>query len=381
MTDDAIAPIEALRARRSEKWQKYSRDVLPLFVAEMDVALAPEIRDELRAAIERSDTGYAWPRPLRETFVRYAKARFDWDLSPRDVTVVNDVMGGIAEALRSLTQRGDGVVIMPPVYPPFFEIIANTERRVVEVPLLRESDWSIDAGALESALASRAQALLLCHPHNPVGRVWSENDLHVVAALAQRYGTLVISDEIHAPLVYAGAAHVPFALVAKPFGIDSVTLMSASKGWNIAGLKCAQMIAGSESVRRGFGALPRDVRDRIGHLGVIATIAAYDRGCEWMDETLASLDAGRALLTGLLAEHLPAVRYRPPQATYLAWLDFGNYGLGDDPAQALLERAKVALAHGPDFGRAGRGFARLNFATSREIVAEAVERIAAALNR
>jgi cysteine-S-conjugate beta-lyase len=368
--------ISRLRERSSEKWRKYPDDVLPLFVAEMDYALAPEIARALHDAIDRSDTGYARPPKLREIFVRYAKRYFDWAVAPEHVVIVNDVMGGVTETLRSLTQPGDGVAVMPPVYPPFFEIVATAERRIVEVPLLYEDHYAIDWKTLETAFSRDVRSLLLCHPHNPVGRVFSRHELEQIAFLAQRHGVFVISDEIHAPLVYPGIQHVPFAAVAEPLGIDFVTLMSASKGWNIAGLKCAQMIAGSELVHERFRQLPADVTDRIGHLGVVATAAAYEHGERWLRDTLTLLDENRQLVATLLAKHLPHVGYRMPEATYLAWLDCRALELGDDPAQAFLERGRVALSHGPDFGVPGRGFARLNFATSSDIVTEAIIRMA-----
>jgi cystathionine beta-lyase len=375
--EDRDSVFSALRRERaSEKWRKHCSDVLPVFVAEMDYPLAPAVAQALHDAIAGSDTGYAWPRPLRDVFARYAKASFDWEVTPERVVVVNDVMGGVTETLRSLTRPNDGVVIMPPVYPPFFEIITTAERRVVEVALIDDgARWAIDWDGLEAAFDAAATALLLCHPHNPVGRVFTVEELRRIAELARRYGALVISDEIHAPLVYEGARHVPFVTISEPLDVDAVTLMSASKGWNIAGLKCAQMVAGSERVHETFRRLPRDVKDRIGHLGVIATMAAYENGGEWMRQTLAKLDENRRLVESLMAEQVPDIRYRVPDATFLAWLDCRALNLGDDPAQAFLERGKVALAHGVDFGAPGRGFARLTFATTTDILAEGIARM------
>jgi cystathionine beta-lyase len=366
-----------LRERTSQKWRQYPQDVLPLFVAEMDYGLAPSVANALREAIDRSDTGYAWPCRLRETFAHYAREWFAWTVDPEHVVIVNDVMGGVTETLRALTQPGDGVAIMPPVYPPFFEIVATAERRIVEVVLRCEGNaYEVAWDALEAAFA---RALLLCHPHNPVGRVFARSELERIALLAQHYGVLVISDEIHAPLVYPGKTHIPFVAVAERFDIDAVTLMSASKGWNVPGLKCAQMVAGSARVHARFKRLPVDVTDRIGHFGVIATVAAYEQGQPWLRDTLAALDENRKYLASALAASAPQIGYRMPDATYLAWLDCRTLPLGDDPAEAFLESGRVALAHGPDFGSPGRGFARLNFATSREILTEAVRRMAATL--
>lgn len=363
--------------RTSEKWRTFPPDVLPMFVAEMDYALAPPIARALHAAIDRSDTGYAWPKALRDVFPGYAARAFGWDLRPEYVFTVNDVMGGITEALRALTSPGDGIVIMPPVYPPFFEIIRAAGRRVVEAPLCADRDWAMDTDAIERALRDGARVVLLCNPHNPVGRVFTEAELHALADLAALYDALVISDEIHAQLLYPGFTHVPFERVASPLGVESVVLMSASKGWNIPGLKCAQMIAGSERTRAAFTALPKDVSNRVGHLGVIATIAAYEEGDAWLRETLALLDANRTRI----ARALPDVGYRIPDATYLAWLDFRETPLGDEPARALVSDAKVALTRGRAFGEQGRGYARLNFATSPDVLDDALARIRACIDR
>jgi len=224
-TPDNFGVSPRLCDRTSAKWKKYPADVLPLFVAEMDFELAPAVSQALYDAIERSDTGYAWPHALGEIFSTYAKSCFNWTVAAERVFVVNDVMGGVTETLRTITQPGDGVAVMPPVYPPFFEIVRTADRRIVEVQLVRDGgNYAIDWDGLERAFVREAKALLLCHPHNPVGRVFCRAELERLAALARSYGVLVISDEIHAPLIYPGAMHVPFVTVAEPQGVDSVTL-------------------------------------------------------------------------------------------------------------------------------------------------------------
>jgi cystathionine beta-lyase len=364
------------RLRTSEKWRRYPGDVLPMHVAEMDFPLAPAIARALHDAVDASDTGYAWPSDLPSIFASYARGQFDWTVSPGDVVIVNDIMGGITEALLSLTNPSDGVIIMPPVYPPFFETIGVAARRVVEVPLRHDDGrWSCDWTALETAMHDGSRAVLLCNPHNPVGRVFTREELEQLADLAAQHGALVISDEIHAPLLYPGHRHIPFATIAQDRGIDSVTLMSASKGWNIPGLKCAQMVAGSERVRERFSELPKDVRDRIGHFGVIATAAAYEHGGDWLRQALEQLRRNRELLAAELERNLPNVGYRMPEATYLAWLDCRALSLGADPARHFLEHGRVSLGHGTDFGAAGSGFARFNFATSPAAIAEGVARM------
>lgn len=377
---DAI-DLDALRARRSMKWRAYPPDVLPSWVAEMDFPLAPPVKEALRAAVERDDCGYAAFDGLADAFAGYAKDRLAWSVDTSRVKVSADVMAGIGDALRVLTDPGDAVVVNPPVYPPFFSAVRDAERRLVEVAMLEDEAgrWELDLDGLERAFAAGARAWLLCNPHNPTGRVLSRTELEAAAALAVRYGVVVLADEIHAPLTLPGAVHTPYVSLGEEAAGDAVTFASASKAWNVAGLKCAVLVAGSERTRRRLAAIPKELSYRTGHLGVIAAIAAFTEGGEWLDAVCAHVDRNRGLLPGLLAEHLPGVRCSAPEASYLAWLDCRGLGLGDDPAAAFLERGRVALSAGLDFGAPGAGFARLNMATSRALLNEAVTRMAAAL--
>jgi cystathionine beta-lyase len=271
------------------------------------------------------------------------------------------------------------VVVNPPVYPPFFQFVTHMDRRVVEAPL--GPDLRIDFGTLEETFrqavaGGRRAAFLLCSPHNPTGTVHTAAELSAVARLAERYGVRVVADEIHAPLVLAGAGFVPYLSV--PGGERGLSLMSASKAWNLAGLKAALAVAGPAAAA-DLARLPEEVSHGPSHLGVIAHTAALREGTAWLDAVLAGLDDNRRLLADLLAEHLPAVDYRPGEATYLAWLDCRALGLGDDPADVFLHRGRVALNSGIPFGAGGVGHVRLNLATSPEIITEAVRRMAAAL--
>jgi cystathionine beta-lyase len=284
------------------------------------------------------------------------------------------VTAGIVEVLRVLTAPGDGVVICPPVYSPFFDAIPEAGRRVVEVPLAAGGELDLDG--LERAFRRGVKAFLLCSPHNPTGRVHDRATLDAIAALAERHGALVVADEIHAPLTLPGARHTPFAALGET---RSVVITSASKAFNIAGLKCALAVAGSAEVARELRALPEEVRYRAGLLGVIASEAAFVHGDAWLDALLAALDANRRRLAALLDEHLPAIGYRPPDASFLAWLDCRALELGDDPAAVLLERGRVALEPGHAFGAPGRGYVRLNFGTSAALLDDAVGRMAAAV--
>jgi cystathionine beta-lyase len=368
-----------LRQRRTYKWRTYPADVLPAFVAEMDFDIAEPIKDAVRAALDNGDTGYPDKGDLGQAFAAFAARRLGWAPDPDLVFAIPDVMTGITETLLALTRPGDGVVINPPVYPPFFFRMTLMGRRVVEAPLALDEGgrYDLDLGGLDRVLAGgQASAYLLCSPHNPVGRVWTAAQLTAVADLCQRHGTALLVDEIHAPLALPGARPVPFLSLDHPVTERVIAFTSASKGWNIPGLKCGVAVAGSPAA----AALLAQRWDALlaSEPGVLATAAAFTDGGPWLDAMLAQVAANRDLLAGLLAEQLPAVGYVPPEASFLAWLDCRRLGLGDDPAAAFLDRGRVALSPGPDFGAAGRGWARLNIGTSPGLVAEAVRRMATA---
>ncbi len=370
----------ALRRRQSAKWKVFSDDVLPAWVAEMDFPLADPIRRALHAAIDADDAGYADPRGLGEATAAWAQASWSWQVDPRDVLVVADVVTGIGEVLSVATAPGDRVVIEPPVYHPFAATIERLGRVVAPAPIaLVDGAYQPDLEAIERAYAAGARAHILCSPHNPSGMMVTRAQLVRIAELAERYGVLVISDEIHAPLTLEGAVHHPLPTVSAEAAACSIVMTSASKAWNIAGLKAAVMIASGARGRAALAKLPVDLPYHAGHLGVLATRAALLEGQEWLASVRQILARNRALLAELLAEHLPAVRWIPQQAGYLSWLDCRALGLGDDPARAFLKLGKVALSSGPMFGAEGKGFARLNLATSRGLLEEAVRRMARAV--
>jgi cystathionine beta-lyase len=357
--------VDDLLARGSEKWSRYPADVLPAFVAEMDFALAPPIKDALHAAIDRDDLGYIGQIDgLLESFCAFMDRRLGWVVDPGDVTLITDVMVGVEELLLELTAPGDGVIINPPVYPPYFVDIPHARRRVVPVPLL--PDGSLDVEGIADAFARGARALLLCNPHNPTGRVPTRAELLAIAAAADEHGAWVIPDEIHGPLVLPGVEFVPWLTVSDRGG----AVTSASKAFNLAGLKLAMIVTPSAR-------LPEGLRDKAGYLGTIAAEAAFRSGDEWLDETIATIAANHAALPSLLPSGV--VVAAPAQASFLTWLDCRGAGLGPDPAAVFLERGRVALETGLRFGPQGDGFARLNVGTTPELVEEAVRRLAAAL--
>ena len=376
----AAQSLDQLRTRTSEKWTAYPSDVLPLFVAESDFPLAEPVASALHAAIDRSDTGYIGNDggAAARAFAGFAKERWDWRVDPERVRTTTDVSVVIVEALRALIRPGDGVVITPPVYPPFFELIPEAGGRVVEAPLARTDDgaYELDLDAIDAALASRARAVLLCSPHNPLGLVHPRETLVALSEVVERHGAVVVSDEIHAPLTHSDASFTPYLTVSAAAREHTIAAHSASKAFNLAGLKCAMFVTASDRMTELVRGLPVEVEERTSIFGRIASTAAFEAGGDWLDGVIASIEDNRRLLTRLLAERMPAVRYREPRASYLAWLDLTDTGWSEDPAAVALKRARVAVNSGLTFGREGAGFVRMNIGCSPEVLAEAVSRLA-----
>lgn len=374
---DAI-DLTTLRHRQSAKFQYFAADVIPAWVAEMDFPLAEPVAAALHAAIDRSDTGYRSALGLADALVDFANDRWGWTIPADRIVPVPDVLTGAAQAISILTSPGDGVVVNPPVYAPFFSTVRDvTGRTVVEVPMARATDGSYDwdLDGLERAFARPdVTAFLMSNPHNPTGTVPTRATLASIAGLAAANGVTMISDEIHGPLALPGAPHVPFMSVAND-DADAVILVSASKAWNLPGLKCAQLVGTARTAPLIVERMPLEVTYGTGHLGVIAAVAAYREGGPWLADVLDILAGNRILLGELLRKQLPQARYVPPQASYLAWIDLAAYGMGDDPAAALRERGRVALSSGPSYGTGGEGFVRLNLATSPRILGEIVRRM------
>lgn len=383
--------LDELRRRTSVKWRAYPPDVLPLFVAEMDTAQAPFVVDAVTRALAAGDTGYDQGDLYAEAFAPFAERRWGWVPDVDTSRTMPDVMVAIVEVLRVLTAPGDSVVVTPPVYSPFYGFVRNEGRQIVEAPLTDAG--RLDLSALEDAFAratgavphgagpgsGRRAVLLLCNPQNPTGTAHTRSELEAVLALADRFGVRVLSDEIHAPFTGDRAPFVP--VLAVPGSERAVAVHSASKAFNLAGLRAAVAVAGREAaddLRR----IPEEASHAINHLAVVAHAAAYREGDAWLDALVAGVVRNRGLLERLVSEQLPTVRVHPADATYLAWLDFRGALPSDvDPHRFLIRNAKVALESGRDFGTGGAGFLRLNFATNQAILTDAIGRIAAALPR
>jgi cysteine-S-conjugate beta-lyase len=377
--------LATLTERHSEKWCRYPSDVLPAFIAEMDLPVAGSILDAIRAALDRGgDLGYAYTytngAPLQATVARWLREYVGWHVDPRMVVPFPDTMRVIEVALRRFTEPGDGVVVDIPAYPPFFEAVADAGRVLVANGMrLGPDGWHFDLRGLDRVFREGASAYVMCNPHNPTGRVFSREELCGVLRLAARHRVVVIADEVHAPIVYPGRRHLSITALAQAAGlatVTAVTAVSASKGWNLSGLKCALAVPGSPAAYERFmGMRPRD-RDGVGILGVEATIAALRRGGPWLRTVMRYLEGNQALLAELLSCFGTDVRYHRPEGTYLAWLDCRRLAdrLGiTNVAQFFLDVGRIAVSDGGEYG--GEGFVRLNVATSRHILEELVRRM------
>lgn len=365
-----------LRDRRSMKWRRYPADVLPMWVAEMDCRPAPEVVRALEGLLTDGDTGYPGTRMYPEAFASYATDTWGWDIDADEQIVgLPDVMHGIVEILDHFTEPGSPVVVNPPVYPSFYEYLEWAGRPTVEALLTPEGRLDLEAVERAYTGASRPAAHLICNPHNPHGMVPTADELAALADLANRHGVLVISDEIHAPLISAPARHVPWLTV--PGGETGIVVTSASKAWNLAGLKAALAIGGAD-VATNLRRLPAQVTGGASHVGIVAHTAALTDAREWIDQVMVEIEQNRVLLASLLRDHLPEVTLAAGPATYLGWLDCRSLGL-DNPYATFLERGRVAFNPGPAFGTGGEGFVRMNLGTSPEIITDGVRRMAASV--
>lgn len=376
-TSPFLAPSE-LAGRRTLKWRRWDDDVLPLWVAEMDVETCPPVRAELAAALDHGETGYGYGNGYPEALADFAAARWGWSFVPAQARVVPDVMQGAVHVLDLLTDPGDAVVVTPPVYGPFFDYTTAARRRLEHAPL--GPDGRLDPEAVEAAFA-RANAdggravMLLCNPHNPTGTVHTAEELAVVATLGRRHGVRIVSDEIHGPLVRPGVTFTSWLQV--PGGEDGVVVTSASKGFNLAGVKAGVAIPGPEAVD-DLARMPEVVAHGASLFGLRAHAVALTRGRGWQEDLVTAIDANHDLLADLVATHLPEVRLRPAEATFLAWLDCRPLGLSD-PATVFLDHGRVGLSEGEFFGPGGGGHVRVNVATHPDVLRDAVTRMARAV--
>ncbi len=378
---DALSAEELFTSSRI-KWRLFGEGVLPAWVADMDFPVAPEITRTLRELVERNDFGYhAVPLSpqLREALVSRMDNVYGWKVEPLRIVPLVNVVQGLDLGVLLHSEPGEGVIIQTPIYPPFLEAVAGSGRRLVENALVRgDTRFEIDFDRLQRDVTPDTRVFMLCNPHNPTGRVFERDELMRIAEFAEEHDLVVVSDEIHADLRYPGHPHIPFATLGPEVAARTITLVSATKAFNLAGLPCAFAICGSDRTQKPFSELPPHV---LGHCGILddaATYTAWTEGETWLATVLDYLLENRRVVGEFVAKHLPDVVYHPPEATYLAWLDCRALDLGD-PTRFFRKQAKVALTNGRDYGSPGEGFTRLNFATSKAILQEILERMAKAV--
>lgn len=374
-----IPSLEALRQRQTRKWTVYDDDVLPMFIAESDFTTCEAVMDEIRAAVDRESFGYTPANDdMQHALSDFYADEFGWRPDPARIFAVPDVVRGLLLAIRYLTRPGSPVIIPTPAYMPFLDLPEAADREMVFI----DAFGGLDLAEVEREFAAGAGSLVLCSPHNPLGYTYTEEFLQDLVALADRYDARILVDEIHAPLQYEGP-HLPAASISGLAAKVCITVTATSKAWNIAGLKCAQMIFSNDEDVRAWQGLNGVIKDGTGTLGVFAATACYTRGREFLHEQLDYLRANRDWLVETLPQRIPGIRTTNPKATYLMFLDFSGTAIPDRemPATWLRRNAKVAFNEGVTFGPGGQGWARLNFATSRENLEEAVNRIVAALEQ
>jgi cystathionine beta-lyase len=375
--------VADLRAIGGLKWSQYP-DAIGAFVAEMDFGTAPPVTEAVHAAVDRGLLGYlpeAAARGMAAACARWTGDRYGWHVDPVDVRPLADVIAGLQAAVEHFSRPGSPVVLPTPAYMPFLTVPPALGREVIEVPMVvRDGRYGYDLDALDAAFRAGGHLLVLCNPHNPIGRVLERAEMAAVAEVVEHHGGRVFSDEIHAPLVFPGHRHVPYASISEVTAGHTVTATSASKAWNLPGMKCAQLLLSNDADRAVWardGLLPEH---GAATLGVVAATAAYTAGGPWLDGVLDYLDGNRRLLADLVAEHLPGVTLSPLEGTYLAWLDCRALGLAE-PGEFFLAEAGVAMIDGSRCGVAGRGFVRCNIATPRPVLVRLVEQMGAALAR
>lgn len=375
---------QVIDRRRTEsiKWNWYDEDVLPMWVADMDFRSPEPVIEALKSRVVHGVFGYGWPpAELKGAIQAHLARRQAWQVAEEEIDFISGVVTGFNHAIYSLTEPGDKVMIQTPVYPPFLSAPEQAGRKRVINPLVRQPDgrYEIDFKDFEAKAASGVKLFVLCSPHNPVGRVFTREELTRMAEICLAYGVLICSDEIHADLVFDGNKHIPIASLSPEIAAQTVTYFAPSKTFNVAGLSTSVYVTQSKEIR---DRLQHSMTMLLGHpniLGTQAALAAYRDGQAWLDDVLVYLQANRDFLVDFVGSELPGVTIWKPEGTYLSWLDCRDLALPDSPHKFFLEKAKVGLNDGADFGVDGEGFVRLNFGCPRSILMEGLEKMKTAL--
>lgn len=374
-------PEEALRARRNVKWSLYAPDVLPAFIAEMDCSPAEAVAAAVRRIAEDGDYGYPWregrspEQALAAAFADRMAARFGWEPDPAHAVAVADLVQAFFAAIVAFSEPGEGIALLMPSYPPFRDAIAATGRTTVAVPLTDRNGYRFAADDLGRLIPPRTRLLVVCNPHNPTGRMFERAELEALAGIAAERDLVVLADEVHADLAYDGRRHIPLATLGAEAAARTMTITSATKSFNIPGLRCGVVHFGSAGLRQRFlKQVPARLLGLGNSFGIDATIAAWRDGQSWLDGVVAHLQAARDRVAAVLAAEAPMIRWRPPEATFLAWLDCSALRL---PVPAFIyfhDEARIAFSAGESFDPDGAAFVRFNFATSRTILDQILDR-------
>ncbi|NLE46455.1 MAG: putative C-S lyase [Chloroflexi bacterium] len=365
----------------SAKWCRYEEDVLPLWVADMDFAAPPAVIDALRERVHHGVFGYCrQPSELNEVIQARLAQLYDWRVRAEDIFLIPGVMRGVNLACHAVGQPGDDIMVEPPVYTPLLLAPANAQRQCVTVPLIEESRrYTHDFDALEQAVTQHTSMVLLCNPHNPVGRVFDQAELTQLAEICLRHNLIICTDEIHGDIIYEGHRHIPIASLDPEIAQRTITFFAPSKTYNIAGLSCSVGVVQNPDLRAQLEAARGGLVSNVNVLGLTAMLAAYTDGPDWLDSLLHYLQGNRDYLHQEISEHMPTIGCSPVEGTFLAWLDCRDSGIQINPHTFFLERARVALNDGAGFGEGGEGFVRLNFGCPRATLIEALRRMRAAM--
>jgi cystathionine beta-lyase len=366
----------------SAKWHRYGREVLPLWVADMDFRSPESVIDALRERVEHGVFGYGIALPqLREVVVDRLHQLYGWQVSPEDLIFLPGVVTGFNLACHAVTSPGDGVLIQTPIYYPILDAPAHAGLTNDEMELTRRSDgrYEIDFDLFQATITDRTRLFILCSPHNPVGRVFRRDELERMAEICLRHDIVICSDEIHCDLLFDDNHHLPIASLAPEVADQTITLMAPSKTYNIAGLKCSVGIVQNPALRAKLTATQPGLVPRVNIFGYTAALAAYREGQPWLEEVLRYMQENRDFLHRYVETELPGITMWKPEGTYLAWLSCHHAGIPGNPHEFFLERAGVAVNDGAAFGAGGEGFVRLNFGCPRSVLVEALDRIKAAL--
>jgi cysteine-S-conjugate beta-lyase len=372
------------RGTNSVKWTMYGEDVLPMWVADMEFGVPPEIMAAIHERLEHPVFGYQEDSPsLREVIAERQARLYGWQVNPDWIVLLPGLVAGLNLVAHTVGESGDGILITPPIYPPFLHVCHLHTRQQQDAPLTLHQDgqrlrYTLDADALRTAVSERTRLLLFCNPHNPAGRAFSREELMQVGELAEQHNLIVCSDEIHAELMLGGAQHIPLASLAPEIEARSITLIAPSKAFNIPGLGCAAAIIPDTDLRKRFRMMKYGFGMLTNILGYAAGEAAFRHGDAWLEALLKQLESNRDTVVDFVESRLPGVNVTRPEATYLSWLDFRALGM-EKPAAFFLEKAKVALNEGETFGSGGVGFARINFGCSPAMLMEALERMERAI--